>query len=109
MGINTEKKNSAKMENWLNTGIEESLFNVIFNELISYPSSLDNILSLSEIAQIIVKVLIPIIEDQYKDANNTEDEAFREEGRTHRDDGTIIGGKYDGKQEYDVAGWVPEE
>ena len=31
------------------------------------------------------------------------------ENRTHRNDGTIIGGKYDGKKDHDVAGWKPEK
>lgn len=31
-----------------------------------------------------------------------------EEKRTHRDDGTIIGGKYHGMRDHDVRGWKPE-
>ena len=27
--------------------------------------------------------------------------------RTHRNDGTIIGGKYDGQRDHDVGGWKP--
>lgn len=29
--------------------------------------------------------------------------------RTHRNDGTIIGGKYDGKKDHDVTSWNPEK
>ena len=37
------------------------------------------------------------------------DEELLKNGRTHREDGTIIGGKYDKCREYDVAGWKPDK
>ena len=36
------------------------------------------------------------------------DRHLLDQGRTHRDDGTIIGGKYEGRQDHDVTGWKPE-